>query len=56
MTLFKRKWLCAVCNEPVIYDSEAKTVSCKCGTIKLQVRPLDINTNFTVLAVELVKL
>jgi len=32
MTLYKRNWNCAVCNKPVIWDSEAKTLSCACKT------------------------
>lgn len=30
MTLYKRNWNCAVCGKPVIWDSEAKTLTCKC--------------------------
>lgn len=55
MTLFKRYWPCACCDEPVIYDDETQTISCKCATIKLAVKPLDVNTNFKVLAVKKVK-
>jgi len=31
MPLYKRKWNCAVCNKPVIWDSDRHTLSCACG-------------------------
>lgn len=43
---------CACCGKPVIYDDETQTISCACATIKLAVKPLDLNTNFKVLAVK----
>jgi len=30
MTLYKRKWNCAVCHKPVIYDDVKKTLTCGC--------------------------
>jgi hypothetical protein len=32
MPLYKRKWNCALCNKPVVWDSDKKTLSCGCGT------------------------
>ena len=32
LTLYKRKWNCAVCHKPLIWDSDRKTLSCGCGT------------------------
>lgn len=34
MTLRVRKWNCAVCRGIVLYDIRAKTLWCKCGTVK----------------------
>ncbi len=31
MTLYKRKWNCAVCRKPLFWDSDAKTLTCGCG-------------------------
>lgn len=31
----RRKWDCAVCGKPVIYDSKENTLSCDCETIKI---------------------
>lgn len=33
MPLFRRKWNCAVCHKPVIYDSDKKKLSCGCRVI-----------------------
>jgi len=41
MTRYKRKWDCAVCGKPVIYDPKENTVSCDCGTVKIV--PLSLN-------------
>jgi len=30
MPLYRRKWRCAVCHKPVIYDSDRQTISCGC--------------------------
>ena len=32
MPLYRRKWNCALCNKPLIWDSDKKTLSCGCGT------------------------
>lgn len=34
MPLYRRKWNCAVCGKPVIWDSDAQTLSCGCRTAK----------------------
>lgn len=31
MTLYRRNWDCAVCGEPVYWDSDARKLSCGCG-------------------------
>lgn len=34
MTLYRRKWNCAVCNKPLIFDDEKHTLICGCGSFK----------------------
>lgn len=41
MTLYRRKWNCAVCGKPVIYDSVKQTLSCKCRNSKCTFVNLD---------------
>lgn len=53
MTLYVRKWNCACCDQPVVYDSLSGDLSCGCGAIHLAVKPLDLNLHFTKWAVPL---
>lgn len=32
MPLYRRKWPCAICHKPVIWDSDKKEMSCGCKT------------------------
>ena len=34
MTLYVRKYPCAICREPVYWDSEKQKLTCGCGTFK----------------------
>lgn len=42
MTLYKRNWNCACCDGELIYDSEAKTVTCKCASVEVLRVPTDL--------------
>jgi hypothetical protein len=47
VTKYTRRWDCAVCGKPVIYDTKEYTLSCDCETIKIV--PLawnDLTTKF----------
>lgn len=50
LVLYVRKWNCAVCDKPVIYDSEKGELTCGCCKVKLAVKPLDLATSFVKLA------
>jgi hypothetical protein len=46
MTLYKRKWDCAVCGEPVYYDTDTNTLSCGCGQRKTTPKEIGLTVNF----------
>lgn len=46
ITLYVRRFDCAVCGKPVYYDDETGELTCGCCTIKLAVKPLDLAVNF----------
>jgi hypothetical protein len=35
---YQRKWNCAECDQPVLYDSETDVISCGCGEVKDAIR------------------
>ena len=54
MTKYVRLWTCGVCKHQVIYDSETKTVSCHCGTVRALPSAKELNEKFEVVNLDAV--
>lgn len=48
--VYERKWRCACCNAPLIYDAREKTLSCDCSVIKKYVcDPQELARHFSII-------
>lgn len=50
---YERRWKCAKCGEPVIYDAEKKTLKCRCNEFEYELDSFQLEMYFKPIAEDL---